>query len=212
MVRGYYGLLAAALLAALIGQCILTASEGRSLANTFSFFTIQSNVLVLVSSALIAWRPAELTGAWWRILRLAALVGITVTGIVYVLFLARSIHLTGLASVYNQMFHHASPFLSLVGFLVIEPKQRFVWRDYAFLAWPVLWLVYTMVRGAYFHPQFTGFTPKPSDYPYPFLDVTEVPMTEVVGSIAFVFVLLVVIGGGYILGDRAKPFRLRSPG
>ncbi|KQR20995.1 Pr6Pr family membrane protein [Microbacterium sp. Leaf151] len=211
-VRVYYGILAVGLTATLIAQCILTASEGRSLANTFSYFTIQSNVLVLVTSAILCLRPRPSGATWWRILRLAALVGITVTGIVYVLFLARSVHLTGLAAVYNQVFHHAAPLLTLVGFLVVEPRQGFRRRDLAFLGWPALWLVYTMVRGAFFDPRFTGFALKPSNYPYPFLDPTEAPPAEILGSIAFVFVLLLVVGVGYVFADRRKPFRRSERG
>ncbi len=206
-VRGYFGTLAVGLLVTLIAQCILTASEGRSLANTFSYFTIQSNVLVLVTSAILCARPRPLGATWWRLLRLAALVGITVTGIVYVLFLARSVHLTGLAALYNQVFHHAAPLLTLVGFLVVEPRQSFRWSDLAFLGWPVAWLVYTMIRGAFFDPRFTGFAPKPSNYPYPFLDPSQAPLAEIIGSIAFVFVLLLAVGVAYVFADRHKPFR-----
>ena len=48
-VRAYYGFVAVLLAATLIAQCVLTHREGRSLANTFSYFTIQSNVLVLIA-------------------------------------------------------------------------------------------------------------------------------------------------------------------
>lgn len=205
-VRVFFGVMAVGLTVTLIAQCILTASEGRSLANTFSYFTIQSNVLVLVTSAILCLGPQPSGALWWRLLRLSALVGITVTGIVYALFLARSVHLTGLASVYNQVFHHLSPLLTVVGYVVIEPRQGFRRRDLAFLGWPALWLVYTMVRGAFFDPRFTGFAPKPSNYPYPFLDPTQAPPAEIIGSIAVVFALLLVVGIGYVVSDRRKPF------
>lgn len=210
VVRIFFGLMAVALAVTLIAQCILTASEGRSLANTFSYFTIQSNVLVLVTSALMCVRPRPSGSTWWRLLRLAALAGITVTGIVYVLFLARSVHLTGLAAVYNQVFHHASPLLTLIGFFLVEPRQGFRRGDLAFLVWPVLWLAYTMIRGAFFDPRFTGFAPEPSNYPYPFLDPATAPAVEIVGSIAFVFALLLMVGIGYFVADRHKPFGDRS--
>lgn len=204
--RVFSGVMAVGLTLALVGQCILTASEGRSLANTFSYFTIQSNVLVLLTSAIMCVQPRPSGATWWRLLRLAALVGITVTGIVYVLFLARSVHLTGLAALYNQVFHHAAPLLTVAGFVALEPRQGFRRSDLAFLAWPVLWLVYTMVRGAFFDPRFTGFAPKPSNYPYPFLDPSQAPPAEIVGSIAIVSALLLAVGVGYIIADRRKPF------
>jgi hypothetical protein len=70
------------------------------------------------------------------------------------------------------------------------------------MAWPVLWLVYTMTRGALLHPEFTGFSQAPSHYPYEFLDVDHVPLAEVVGAIAVVSLLLVGIGAGYIALPR----------
>ncbi len=203
----YYGALSIILLSTLIAQCILTYSEGRSLVNTFSFFTIQSNVLILVSSALLALYPTKLQSIWWRLLRLAALVGITVTGIVYIFFLAKYVHLTGIAMTYNYIFHYVMPIATVVGFIFVEAKHSFKWSDYLFLAWPFLWLVYTMIRGAFFDPKFTGFTTFPSKYPYEFLDVTRTPMAEVIGSIAFILFLIVVVGAAYILADKRKPFR-----
>lgn len=211
MARVYFGILAAVLFLTLIAQCILTASEGRSLANTFSYFTIQSNVLIMVSSAVTAIRPPR-AGTWWRLLRLASLTGITVTGVVYAIFLAGSIHLTGLALLYNEIFHRVSPLLAVVGFVFVEPKLSYRWRDLWFLAWPVLWLIYTMIRGAYFHPQFTGFAPEPSNYPYPFLDITKTPLTEIIGAIAIVSVLLAAVGCAFIQADRLKPYRWLSRG
>ena len=64
VVQGFYGAQAGLLLATLIAQCILTHHQGRSLANMFSYFTIQSNVLVLVASGVIwALRP-QLAATW----------------------------------------------------------------------------------------------------------------------------------------------------
>lgn len=201
--RWYFGGIALILFLTLIAQCILTASEGRSLANTFSYFTIQSNVLVLVSSAIMALRPPT-HRAWWRILRLAALVGITVTGIVYIFLLSKYVHLTGLALLYNYIFHYVMPIATVIGFFLFEPKHQFRRSDMWFVAWPIAWLVYTMVRGAYFDPKFTGFTTVPSSYPYEFLDVTRVPMAEVVLSITFVSALIVSIGILYVYLDKRK--------
>jgi hypothetical protein len=40
------------LLCTLIAQCLLTLHQGRSLVNTFSYFTMQSNVLVFARRRL----------------------------------------------------------------------------------------------------------------------------------------------------------------
>jgi hypothetical protein len=57
------------------------APLGGRLLRVASFFTIQSNVLVAITSAQLARRP-DRDGPVWRVLRLDALVGIAVTGIV----------------------------------------------------------------------------------------------------------------------------------
>jgi hypothetical protein len=208
VIRAFYGSQAALLGATLVAQCMLTHREGRSLVNTFSYFTIQSNVLVLVTAATLAARP-DVSGALWRVVRLAALTGITVTGIVYYTVLAPYVHLTGWAMAYNVVFHYVMPISTVVGFVLIGPSTRYVRRDVWFMAWPVTYLVYTMVRGAVFHPEFTGFSQAPSHYPYEFLDIDRVPMIEVIGSIVVVAALLVAVGSAYIgasrhLADRGR--------
>ncbi len=69
-------------------------------------------------------------------------------------------------------------------------------------AWPVLWLVYTMLRGAFAKPSFTGFGEAPSHYPYGFLDVTRVPLSEVALAVVIISVLLLAIGCAYIYLDQ----------
>ena len=201
VVRLYYGSVAVVLAATLVAQCVLTHREGRSLVNTFSYFTIQSNVLVLVAAVVLAIR-VDVSGRLWRVLRLGSLTGITVTGVVYATVLAPYVHLTGWAMVYNCVFHYAMPAAGIVGFLLVGPRLRFWARDLVFMVWPVSWLIYTMLRGALLHPEFTGFSSAPSHYPYEFLDVDRVSLVEVVGSIAFLAALLVGVAVGYIAASR----------
>lgn len=196
----YFGFLAVLLIYTLIAQCILTHSQGRSLINTFSYFTIQSNVLVIVTSAILAFKPV-VSGSWWRILRLAALVGITVTGIVYTLVLAKYIHLSGAALLYTHIFHYISPLTTVLGFFFVEPRLNLKRRDMAFMAWPVAWLAYTMVRGVVFKPSFTGFGEAASHYPYAFLDIQHIPLAEFITAVVIITLLLVGTGYTYIWLD-----------
>ncbi len=202
VVRFFYGAQSALLLATLIAQCLLTRHEGRSLVNTFSYFTIQSNVLVLVTAAVLAARP-NASGSLWRVLRLAALCGITVTGLVYATLLAPYVHLSGWALAYNYVFHYVMPITTVIGFVFVGPRQRFRPTDFVYLAWPVLYLAYTMVRGAVFDPEFTGLgEAEASNYPYRFLDVDQVSVFEVVASSILIAVLLVGCGLAYFHGER----------
>jgi hypothetical protein len=202
VVRCFYGAQAALLLYTLIAQCLLTHHQGRSLVNTFSYFTIQSNVLVLVTSAVLSVRPTS-SGAVWRVVRLAALCGITVTGLVYATLLAPYVHLSGWALAYNYVFHYVMPITTVIAFILIGPRLRFRFTDFVYLVWPVLYLAYTLVRGAVFHPEFTGLgEAEASNYPYRFLDVDQVSVFEVVASSVLVAVLLVGCGLAYLHGER----------
>src|SRR5262245_48816735 len=100
--RTWHAALAAVVGFALIVQPLLTRT---TLVRLFSYFTIQSNVLVLVAALGLAINPAR-DGRWWRALRLDGLVGIVITGVVYSTVLAKLEHLTGLAFVVNVCFHY----------------------------------------------------------------------------------------------------------
>jgi hypothetical protein len=187
------------LLWTLVAQCVLTHHQDRSLVNTFSYFTIQSNVLVLVTSMVLCVWP-DASGALWRVLRLAALCGITVTGIVYSSVIAPYVHLSGWGLAYNYVFHYVVPAASVIGFVLVGPRRRFHKIDFLYMVWPALWLAYTMVRGAVARPEFTGFGEPASHYPYRFLDIDRVSTSEVVGSVFLVAALLIACGVAYLYG------------
>jgi hypothetical protein len=197
VIQLFYAISALLLGYTLIAQVLLTHHQGRSLANTFSYFTIQSNVLVLVTSAVIAVKP-DVSGAWWRALRLAALCGITTTGIVYASVIAPYVHLSGWSLFYDYVFHYVMPIAMVVGFFFVGPRLRFVNRDLAYLAWPIAWLLYTMLRGAFVKPEFMGFGEAPSHYPYRFLDVDREGVGQVVGACVIIAIALIGLGIAYI--------------
>jgi hypothetical protein len=201
VIRCYYGVITLLLGYTLVAQILLTHHQGRSLANMFSYFTIQSNVLVLVASAVMAVRP-QLTSVWWKVFRLAELCGITLTGIVYAAVIAPYVHLSGWALAYNYVFHYVMPIAAVLGFIFVGPRLQFSYREMWFLAWPIGWLVYTMLRGAFVKPEFVGFGEPPSHYPYRFLDVGHVSIFEVVGSVAIIALALIGLGIAYIKGER----------
>ena len=94
--------------------------------------------------------------------RLDGLVGIVVTGLVFVTVLAATIHPTGADWWANAGLHYVSPTATLLGWLLFGPRPRITWSTVGWaLAWPVAWLGYTFAHGAVSHW-----------YPYPFLDVT----------------------------------------
>lgn len=169
-------------------------AESTRLVRLFSFFTVQSNLLVLVAAVSLALDPSR-DGRFWRVVRLDALLGIVVTGAVFGAVLAPALHHEGVDRWINAGFHYVSPVMALLGWLVFGPRPRVDGRTLAWaFAWPVGWIVYTFVRGA-----VVGW------YPYPFLDVGEVGFAVAVRNTGFVVVLAVLLLAVFRFLDRRLP-------
>lgn len=197
--RVWWGWTAGLAVLALVVQTVLVIrdpgpglSTGEGVERLVSFFTIQSNVLVAVSSLLLAGRPQRDGGADWRVLRFAALLGITVTGVVYWVALFGLQELTGWALFCDVAFHQVMPPLVLAGWLLFGPRPRVDWRVVGLtLLWPVAWLAYTLVHG------------EARDwYPYPFVDAAKEGYAQVAVNCVVVTALIVALAALYRWLDR----------
>lgn len=177
-------------------------STAERVIRTLSFFTVQSNLLSLVVSAQLARNPVR-DGAVWRVLRLDALVGITVTGVVYTTVLARIHEPKGWQETFtNTIVHYLVPIGMVVGWLLFGPRPRIDRRVVAWsLLWPAAWLAYTLVRGAIW-----------KWYPYPFLDVVTHGYGRVVLNGLAVTVVLMLVAGVFLVLDRRSSARLDQLG
>ncbi|MEU0468248.1 hypothetical protein ABZ215_29960 [Amycolatopsis sp. NPDC006131] len=95
MSRCWHGLVALVVIASLAVQLALIftggadANSGQAEAlnlgvrlwRLFSYFTIESNLLVLAAALVLVWRTT-FDGPVWRVVRLDALLGILITGLV----------------------------------------------------------------------------------------------------------------------------------
>lgn len=171
-------------------------------ANFFSYFTVQSNILLAISATTLALNPYR-DGPVWRVIRLAGLIGITVTGVVFVTLLRPIVELDGLAQLTNVGFHYASPVLGVLGWALFGPFPRFSQRTLLWsLSWPLAWLVYTLIRGAV-----------REWYPYPFIDVTAIGYGRTLLNSVGITVLLLAVGAVFMLADRAlgRRDKVRTP-
>jgi len=176
----------------------LPAAHTRLL-NFASFFTIESNVLVAVTAAVLAVRP-DAAGRVWRVLRLQALFGITVTGVVYSSLLRGVVDLHGAAAVTNALLHYVTPVLTVLGWLVFGPRPRITERTLVVsMTWPVAYVVWTFVHGAW-----SGW------YPYPFVDVTKLGYPTVIRNGVGLVVFLVGVGALYRWLDQRLPRRFAA--
>ncbi|MDN5789819.1 MAG: Pr6Pr family membrane protein [Micrococcales bacterium] len=146
----------------------------------FSYFTIQSNLLVAATTFTLARDPAH-DGRLWRVARLASVVGIAVTGVVHWFLLRPLLDLSGGPLLADKLLHVAVPLLTVVGWLVFGPRGRATRADVWWaLVWPVLWLLATLTLG-----------PLAGWYPYPFLDAAVLGLGTVLLTCLGVAVLFV---------------------
>ncbi|MFE6685819.1 Pr6Pr family membrane protein [Streptomyces sp. NPDC057743] len=196
-------------LAALIGVTgiALDVIASHDLGRLFSYFTIQSNILlvvVFVWSAHRAWtgRPAlspRITGA--------ALLYICITGLVFHFVLsndasgfAMTSQRTSLETAASQLLHTATPLAAFLDWLAFTAPGAFLFRSaWQWLIYPLLYLPFALIRGAFLAPGTEG------RYPYPFLDVdlhgyAGVLTDSVVFALAFYVLALALV-----VLDRIRP-------
>ncbi|PPJ42879.1 MULTISPECIES: Pr6Pr family membrane protein [unclassified Pseudoxanthomonas] len=201
MQRTWNLILALVVAATIVAQLVLLVSGGQDVNTTtaaapaalstrllrfFSYFTVQSNLLVLAAAVSLVIDPRR-DGALWRVLRLDALLGIAVTGVVAATLLAGLVQHTGIGRWINAGFHHFSPLWTLAGWLLLGPRPRIDLRTVGWaFAWPVAWLAYTMAHGA-----LTGW------YPYPFLNADTLGYGRV--GITLLVILAAALGTAFLL-------------
>ena len=163
---------------------------GARLYRCFAYFTIQGNLLVAVTSWQLVRDPAR-DGRWWRPVRLAAIVGITVTGLVHFVLLRPLLHLEGASYLCDKLLHMVVPVLAVLAWLLVGPRPRAGCAVAGALAWPILWLVVILAQGA-----VSGW------YPYPFLDVDAEGVGTVVATCVGITVLFVALSALAVWLDR----------
>jgi hypothetical protein len=199
LLRAFYLPLALLVTFALVAQLVVTLHLHGPPASTrvirmLSYFTIQSNALVCATSWGLALRPGR-AGLLWRVLRIDAIAGIAVTGVVYSIALAGLQHLHGWARLCDTIFHYIVPILTVLGWLVLGPRGR-VDRSavLAGLIWPLLWFGYTLAHGA-----VSGW------YPYHFIDVGDLGYVHALLNALLVTALLAVaLGLIWMVDQRAN--------
>jgi hypothetical protein len=160
----------------------------------FSYFTTEANILVAVTSAFLVLDPNH-DGPIWRVLRLEALFGITVTGVVYSTLLRGIVELHGVAAFTNTLVHYLSPALTVIGWLVFGPRPRITENTLLLsLIWPVLYIAWTFAHGAAAHW-----------YPYPFTNVDKFGYVDVIRNGVILNLVLIGVGALYMWLDHRLP-------
>jgi hypothetical protein len=168
---------------AIATQLISLAAKGTlNPVNYFSYFTIDSNLIAI--GVLLAGAASRGSDATPRLdlVRGAAVVYMSITGIVFTLLLSSTDVDTAIPWV-NSVVHELMPLVMLADWLVTPPAVRLQLRQgLLWLSFPLVWIVYTIIRGAIVNL-----------YPYPFLNPVNGGYASVaVYCVAILVAMLVV--------------------
>ncbi|TDE27766.1 hypothetical protein E0I61_13715 [Flavobacterium ranwuense] len=171
------------------------ASLPETIVRFFSFFTIQTNILVAICFTFLWLKPKSKWGLFFSKPKntTAITLYITIVGLVYNAILRFLWAPTGSQKVVDELLHLVIPILVLVYWILFVPKKALGFKDiFLWLIFPSLYLVYTLIRGAFFN-----------FYPYPFIDVNLLGYNIVLLNsffmlLAFLFFGTLLIGIGKI--------------
>ena len=190
--------------AAIVVQLASLASKATlNPVNYFSYFTIDSNLIaagVLIVGVARWNRP---TTDAFDLVRGAAVVYMSITGIVFTLLLSNTDVDTAIRWV-NTVVHELMPLVILADWSVTPPAVKLQLRQgLLWLSFPLVWIVYTIIRGAIVNR-----------YPYPFLDPANGGYASVAVYCVAILVAMVVVSAITVgLANAAGGVqRLRKPG
>jgi hypothetical protein len=194
------GVIIAAIVAQLVHSIALVPDVPHFLVNFFSYFTILSNALAALALLLGAYYSFTVRRdpAWYNLSLSAVVTYMATTGVVYNLLL-RSISLDQGSTVpwSNEVLHLVAPVYVVVVWILSPGKSPLRWSAVgAIIAFPLVWSIYTMIRGP-----IVGW------YPYPFLNPAQpggygavaVYVVAIAGFIGLMAVVVVALSRTRIL-------------
>ncbi|MBD8538623.1 MULTISPECIES: Pr6Pr family membrane protein [unclassified Frigoribacterium] len=187
---------AVAVLVAVVAQWENSLRDpGYRFVDFFGYFTIQSNLIVLLALAIGAFTVLRRTTPprWTVAVRAAATTYIALTGLVFNLLLAglpsNDPYTVGWAS---NVFHRVIPLYVVLDWVLFADRDRQPWRRlWQFLAFPLIWVVVVLARGADF-------------VPYPFLDVATLGGGVVALWCVGIAVAVALIGALVVAASRLR--------
>jgi hypothetical protein len=144
-------------------------SYSNCLVYYYSYFTIQSNLAVGITSLMLLFK-SDYSKKWFRILQLDGIICITITCIVYNIALRHDHKLKGIIILTNEALHVIIPFLSALYWILYGFVQKLDKKITVFAIFPpLIYIIYIFIRG-----HFTDI------YPYPFLDANKIGLQQAV--------------------------------
>jgi len=174
---------------------------GELTLNFFSYFTIQTNIMVAIALAVPAFAPHSKAGQWLvrPDIRTAITLYIAVVGLVYHFLLAATWAPQGWSLLANNLLHYVMPAAFVLDWLMFSPKGRLRASD------PFRWLVVVGVYGVWtlLHGAISHW------WPYWFVDVDTLGYGKAAAYFAgllvfFLFTGWIMFGIDQLLGRTLR--------
>ena len=166
----------------------------ESIVRFFSFFTILSNIMVVIffiGQLLPENRKLKISVVKNEVATAVSMYIITV-GVVYQTILRQPIPLQGWPRVADDILHLYIPLLMLLYWIVFIADKKIAATTIPYwLIYPIVYLVYTLIRGHFVH-----------FYPYPFVNVTALGYRKVLLNSALLVIFF--LGLSYLLAAIAN--------
>ncbi|MBB5961364.1 Pr6Pr family membrane protein [Planomonospora venezuelensis] len=165
------------------------------------YFTVQSNVMLVAYYAWLLWR-----GVPSAVLKGAVTLFISITGLVFHFVLMHGASPLGMLpdgrgddvlDMGNLLLHYVTPVMAVADWLLFDRALRPAWTvPLTWLAYPGLYLVFALIRGALLDP---GTERR---YPYPFLDVDRLGYDGVALQAVVLTAFFAALGYGLVALHR----------
>jgi len=155
------------------------ASVAETITRYFSFFTILTNIMLAVCATVLLLKSNSKWGIFFsKPETLTALtVYITIVGVTYNAILRFLWQPQGLQWITDELLHLVIPILFLLMWCLYVEKSRLEYKQaFRWLIYPVIYMIYTAMRGAIVHY-----------YPYPFTDVDQLGYPRVLLNSGWLF-------------------------
>jgi hypothetical protein len=201
LAAGILGVTALVLQYALVLMNDIGPDPLRRTINFFSYFTILTNVLVVLALLAPVAVPQTGLGKFFARpgVRTAIASYIIIVSAVVFFILRHLTNLQGLDFLADLLLHYILPALFVMDWLFLTPKETLKFGHVAWwLVFPVIYLGWTFIHGA-----ASGF------FPYPFLNTNELGLLRVLINEGLLLVVFLILG--FVLVTGGKMFRPGTP-
>ncbi len=184
---------------------ILNMLYQDSLIQSLSYFTIQSNIFLVVVMTILLFKK-EIPSKNLLVIKMVATVGILLTFLVYHLVLYPVINLSGeydVPFINNFLVHTFTPLLAVADYLLFDKKGSLKYKDsFLFLSLPLFYFVYAQIYA--FSGGIFKFETTTSRYAYFFLNADMIGWGMVALYSAALLVIVFLIGLLFVFVDKFK--------